>query len=100
MQYLFELKAIFLQVTAPVLIIDADQQGDEIIMGKQSGTGNGGSQLVSGPAGAGDDLGCVEIFACLAEKLDGLVGIAIIKRDSFTDGVGVPKCQIRAHALR
>jgi hypothetical protein len=34
-----------------------------------------------------------------AEKLDGLIGIALVEGDAFAKGVGVAECEIRMHSL-
>lgn len=85
-----ELGGIFFRRAASVLIIHSDEQGYKVIGGKETGAGNGIIQLVRCPACAGDDLGRGESIALSAEDLDGLVRISFKKRDSFTDGVGVP----------
>lgn len=85
-----ELGGIFFGRTAPVLIIYPDEQGNDVVRGKEAGAGKGTIQLIRCPACAGDDLGRGENIALPAEELDGLVRISFKKRDSFTDGVGIP----------
>lgn len=85
-----QLGGIFFGRATSVLIIYPDEQGYKIIGGEEKGAGDGIIQLVRCPACAGDDLGGREGMALLAEEPDGLVGICFCKKDSFTDGVGVP----------
>src|SRR5690606_12668071 len=107
-----ERRAVRLRVAPAVLVVDADEEGDEVVASGHAALGpaggicdlgrvEAGSQLVGRPAGDGDGGGVLERDALRAQPRGELVRPAVLGRDALADGVGVAEGEVaegRAHA--
>src|SRR6185295_86067 len=76
-----------------ILIVDADQEGDQIEGPARPGRGDPRLELVRRPAGASDDLGLVEGDSLRAQKSRELHRPALGRRHPLADRVGIPERQ-------
>src|SRR5690606_35352033 len=88
-----ELLAVLLQRSAPVLVVDADEQAHQRERPLRRGRVDAGRQLVGGPAGGGDDLRIVERAPVRAQCARQQHRPAAVRIDALADGVAVAQRQ-------